>query len=89
MYYRHVFQIAGEPVVSFIIPVEGSKDEFIIGTGKRVTLIKWDGKCDKATVVGTVGKYKKNYFKAEKQKGKHTFVVCFFHNENFFLNFMV
>lgn len=49
-----------------------------------MTLIKWDGKCDKATVVGTVGKYKKNYFKAEKQKGKHTFVVFFFTMRIFF-----
>lgn len=41
----------GEPVIGFIIPVEGSKDEFAIGIGRRVGIISWDGKSPKAKLV--------------------------------------
>lgn len=36
-------RILGEGGISFIFPVEGSKDEFIVGGLKRLLLIKWDG----------------------------------------------
>lgn len=36
-------KIYGEPVVSFIIPVEGTSDEFVVGIGARVGVIHWDG----------------------------------------------
>jgi len=41
----------GEPVIGFIIPVEGSKNEFAIGIGRRVGIINWDGKSPKAKLV--------------------------------------
>lgn len=40
--------IDGEPVVSFIIPVAGSTDEFAVGIGRRVGVVQWDGKSPKA-----------------------------------------
>lgn len=36
-------RILGEGGISFIFPVEGSKDDFIVGGLKRLLLIKWDG----------------------------------------------
>lgn len=47
--------IPGHPVISFIIPVDGTKDEFIVGSGKKIVLIKWDGKSATAPAVRTVG----------------------------------
>lgn len=41
----------GEPVISFIIPVEGTTDQFAIGIGRRVGIVQWDGKSPKAKVV--------------------------------------
>lgn len=43
--------VDGEPVIGFIIPVEGSKNEFAIGIGRRVGIISWDGKSPKAKLV--------------------------------------
>jgi len=43
--------IDGEPVVSFIIPVAGTKNEFAIGIGRRVGVVQWDGKSPKAKLV--------------------------------------
>ncbi|CRK93383.1 CLUMA_CG006919, isoform A [Clunio marinus] len=36
-------RILGETYISFIIPVEGTTTQFIIGAGKRLLLINWDG----------------------------------------------
>lgn len=36
-------RILGETVISFIIPVDGVTNQFVIGAGKRVLLINWDG----------------------------------------------
>lgn len=41
----------GEPVIGFIIPVQGSPNEFAIGIGRRVGIISWDGKSPKARLV--------------------------------------
>lgn len=48
-------KIPGHPVISFIIPVDGSNDQFIVGSGKKVVLIQWDGKSAEAKAVKTVG----------------------------------
>jgi gluconolactonase len=47
--------IPGHPVISFIIPVHDTKDQFIVGSGKKIVLIQWDGKSSQASVVKTVG----------------------------------
>ena len=36
-------KILGETYISFIIPVEGVTSQFIVGAGKRLLLINWDG----------------------------------------------
>ncbi|CRK88362.1 CLUMA_CG002139, isoform A [Clunio marinus] len=47
--------IPGHPVISFIIPVDGTKDQFIVGSGKKIVLIQWDGKSVEAKAVKTIG----------------------------------
>ena len=36
-------KILGETCISFIVPCEGTTDQFIIGAGKRLLMITWDG----------------------------------------------
>lgn len=69
----HIFvKLDGEPVLGFIIPVEGSKNEFAIGIGRRVGIISWDGKSPKAQLVRIAlevekgEKYKTNRFNDAK-----------------------
>jgi gluconolactonase len=45
----------GIPVISFIIPVKGNDRHFILGDGKKISLVDWDGKSAKAELVRTVG----------------------------------
>jgi len=52
--------IAGHPVISFIIPVDGSDNQFILGSGKQIVLIQWDGLSSKASVVSVVGEVEPN-----------------------------
>lgn len=47
--------IPGHPIISFIIPVYGTADQFVVGSGKNIVLIQWDGKSSQAKVVKTVG----------------------------------
>lgn len=37
--------------VSFIIPIENSKDEFVVSTGLKVCVIRWNGKSEVAEIV--------------------------------------
>lgn len=41
-------KIDGEPVVSFIIPVANTTDQFAVGIGRRVGIVQWDGVSPKA-----------------------------------------
>lgn len=41
-------KIDGEPVVSFIIPVANTIDQYAVGIGRRVGIVQWDGKSPKA-----------------------------------------
>ncbi|KAG5674374.1 hypothetical protein PVAND_004348 [Polypedilum vanderplanki] len=36
-------RIKDERIISFIIPIEGFKDQFIVGAGKKLMIINWDG----------------------------------------------
>lgn len=47
--------IPGYPVVSFIIPVDKTHDQFIVGAGKKIVLIRWDGRSSQATTLKIVG----------------------------------
>lgn len=44
-------RIDGESVVSFIIPVAGTSDEFAVGIVHRVGVIRWDGKSPIAKLI--------------------------------------
>lgn len=44
-------KILGEPWISFMIPVEGTTHQFIVGAGKRLLLITWDGVHTMAQIV--------------------------------------
>lgn len=46
--------IPGHPVISFIIPVDNTQDQFIVGSGKKIVLIQWDGKNGQAKALKTV-----------------------------------
>lgn len=48
-------KIPDHPVISFIIPVDGTKDEFLVGAVKKLIVIQWDGKSNEAKAVRTVG----------------------------------
>lgn len=37
--------------IGFITPIEGTSDEFIIGAGRRLLVIKWNGRSSQATVM--------------------------------------
>lgn len=41
-------KIDGEPIVSFIIPVANTIDQYAVGIGRRVGIVQWDGKSTKA-----------------------------------------
>lgn len=52
--------IPAHPVISFIIPVDSTNDQFIVGAGKKIVLIKWDGRSGQATVIKNVGEVEPN-----------------------------
>lgn len=52
--------IPGYPVISFIIPVDGTTDQFIVGAGKKIVLIQWDGKSGQAKALNDVGEVEQN-----------------------------
>lgn len=39
----HMFKILGENVICFCVPIKGKKDQYIVGAGKRLLLVSWDG----------------------------------------------
>lgn len=52
-YLPYVF--VGNQSVSFIIPVDGEKDRFVISQGRTLTAITWDGVSDAVTNVEKLG----------------------------------
>jgi gluconolactonase len=51
-YTMSMFKILGENTISFCLPVYGKKDQFIVGAGRRLLLVNWDG----YTTMGTITK---------------------------------
>lgn len=47
-------KIPGQSVVTFIIPVEGTKDQFAVGLRRAVGVIRWNGKSRKAELLRIV-----------------------------------
>jgi sugar lactone lactonase YvrE len=50
-YKTYTAKILGETYLSFIIPVDGTTTQFIVGAGKRLLLITWDGVHTMAQIV--------------------------------------
>jgi gluconolactonase len=48
--YRATIKDDDSPI-GFFVPVENTTDEFVVGAGRRVLLIRWDGKSGQATVL--------------------------------------
>lgn len=44
-------RIIGETYISFIVPVDGTTNQYIIGAGKRLLLVTWDGITTMAHIV--------------------------------------
>jgi len=38
-----MFRIIGENTISFCVPIEGKKNQYIVGAGNRLLLVTWDG----------------------------------------------
>lgn len=38
-----MFKLLGEKIISFCVPIHGKKDQFIVGAGRRLLLVTWDG----------------------------------------------
>jgi gluconolactonase len=53
-------KVPNYPVISFIIPVEGDKRKFLIGAGKKLVLIEWDGKSSEGKATEIVGEVESN-----------------------------
>lgn len=47
-------KVEGEQFASFIIPVEGSCNEFAVGCGRKVKIVEWDGTSKTARVIKTL-----------------------------------
>ena len=62
--------IDGVKNIGFITPIQGSSNEFVIGTGPTLTLINWDGKSTEASVVRILGKLGENEQKNRFNDGK-------------------
>jgi sugar lactone lactonase YvrE len=39
----HMFKLMGEKTISFCVPIHGKKDQFIVGAGRRLLHVTWDG----------------------------------------------
>lgn len=46
--------VDGYPIITFIAPVAGTHDNFVVGCNKSIEVIQWDGKSSKAKWVRTV-----------------------------------
>ncbi|XP_065365391.1 uncharacterized protein LOC135958414 [Calliphora vicina] len=47
-------KVEGEEYASFIIPVEGTTDQFAVGCGRRVLIVRWDGISKMAKAISTL-----------------------------------
>lgn len=55
-----MFKILGENVICFCVPIQGKKDQFIVGAGKRLLLVNWDGIHTMGTIVKVLGEVQVN-----------------------------
>lgn len=46
--------VANEPILTFVLPVANTSDQFLVGTKNQAVVIQWDGKSSKGEFVQTV-----------------------------------
>lgn len=46
--------VDNEPLMTFVLPVEGTTDQFLVGTKNEAKIIRWDGHSSKAELVRSV-----------------------------------
>lgn len=68
----HMFKLLGEKTISFCVPIHTKKDQFIVGAGKRLLLVSWDGVHTMGQIVKVlceipVNGVRFNQFKVDKQ----------------------
>ncbi|KAG5674344.1 hypothetical protein PVAND_004319 [Polypedilum vanderplanki] len=68
--YRATIKDKEETRIGFIIPVDNNTTEFVVGLGKELTIIKWDGKSVQATVVEVLAKVDSNIDEYRINDGK-------------------
>lgn len=49
----YVATVDGEPLMTFILPVNGTTDQFLVGTKSAAKVIRWNGKSSKGELVRT------------------------------------
>uniref|UniRef100_A0A0K8V6Z2 Regucalcin n=1 Tax=Bactrocera latifrons TaxID=174628 RepID=A0A0K8V6Z2_BACLA len=62
--------LEGEQFASFIIPVEGESGKFVVGAGRRVVVVAWDGVAPKAKVVRVVREVQPDFAMNRLNDGK-------------------
>lgn len=75
-----MFKLLGEKVIVFCVPIHGKKDQFIVGAGRRLLLVQWDGIHTMGTIVKVlcelpVNGVRFNQFKVDKM-GRLFFGTC-------------
>jgi gluconolactonase len=53
-------RILGEKTISFVVPIKGKRDQFIIGAGKRLLQITWDGQQTMGQIQKVLGEIQTN-----------------------------
>lgn len=71
-YTLRMFRILGEKTISFCVPIHGKKDQYIVGAGRRLLLVTWDGIHTMGQIVKVVGEVpingvRINQFNVDKQ----------------------
>lgn len=57
--------VDNEPLMTFVLPVDGTTDQFLVGTKNEAKIVRWDSKSPKAELVGSA-------FKIESEERFHT-----------------
>ncbi|KAG5683826.1 hypothetical protein PVAND_013089 [Polypedilum vanderplanki] len=68
--YKATIKDNEDTPIGFITPVANTTNEFVIGLGKELTVIKWDGKSGQATVVKILSKVDSNFADNRINDGK-------------------
>lgn len=77
--YKAKIKHSDEKPVGFIVPVEDRDDEFVVGVGREVLIIRWNGTSNEATIVRVLAEVDESQPKNRINDGK-----CDLNGELFF-----